>query len=226
MSNEEKVLSFENFLYKLKGNQVEIIGYNGSSKIIEIPAKIKSKSVTSIGDYAFYPKELNSVGQSSVIAEKVILPDSIKEIGKHAFSKNKLTEFIFPKKLKTIGHYAFYDNLLKELTLPNSVTSIGKQSFRNNRLTNVKLSENLEVINDYSFAENFIKEIEITKSITTIGDYAFKVNELKHIVVPKTVEVIGLNPFVYNENLKEVINFCKKDVSFTFGKKPKIYNNA
>lgn len=223
MTNEENVLTYEGFLYKLEGNQIKITGYIGSDKAVNIPSKIKSKTVSIIGDYAFFPKELNKIGQSSVILEKVTLPDSIKHIGKHAFAKNKLKIFNFPKKLKLIDDYAFYGNLLKELTIPNSVTFIGKQSFRNNQLNNLKLSENIEVISDYSFAENFLKEVEIPKSVKTIGDYAFKVNEMKILLIPKTVETIGLNPFVYNE-LNKVINYCKKDVSFTFGKKPKIFN--
>lgn len=224
MSNEEKVLSFEDFSYKLTENQIEIIGYNGTNKIIEVPAKIKNKAVSIIGDYAFYPKELNNKGKSSVIAEQIILPDSIKKIGKHALSKNQLIEFNFPKKLKLIEDYAFYDNFLKELIIPNSVTYIGKQSFRNNKLIRVKLSESIEDISDYAFCENFLTEIEIPKSVKRIGDYAFKVNEMKHILIPKNIEVIGLNPFVYNDKLDRIINYCKKDILFTFGKKPKIFN--
>jgi acetyltransferase-like isoleucine patch superfamily enzyme len=54
---------------------IEITGYVGVLQNVKIPSKIRGLPVTSIGDNAFYGKNLTSV----------IIPDSVTKIGKGVF---------------------------------------------------------------------------------------------------------------------------------------------
>ena len=65
------------FTYEvLSDNTVLITDYNGGAENVTVPAKIGGKTVTKIGNYAFY----ECVGMKSVK-----LPDGLKEIGDYAF---------------------------------------------------------------------------------------------------------------------------------------------
>ena len=68
--------------------------------------------------------------------EKIILPDSLVEIGDDAFANNyHLMEVTFGENLKKVGKYAFAgcDNLWQAV-LPDTVTEIGLGAFSCNRL--------------------------------------------------------------------------------------------
>jgi hypothetical protein len=75
-----------------------ITGYSGDSKDVVIPAKIKGKPVTSIGESAFNNKELTSV----------TIPDGITSIGNSAFASNQLTSVTIPDGVTSIGDSAFF----------------------------------------------------------------------------------------------------------------------
>lgn len=63
--------------------------------------------------------------------EKIVFPDSLVEIEKHAFSGNDyLKEVVFGKNLKTVGEDAFEGcKNLKQALLPDSVSEIGLLAF-------------------------------------------------------------------------------------------------
>ena len=81
-----------------------------------------SRSVTSIGDYAFsgcsglksviIPDGVTSIGASSFVActglTSVLIPDSVTIIPERAFANAGLTSITIPKSVTNIGYYAFY----------------------------------------------------------------------------------------------------------------------
>lgn len=83
----------------LNNGTAEITGYIGNGGNIVIPDTVGGKSVTSIGEKAFY---------NCTSLESVILPDSLTRIGHYAFSHCKnLKSVSIPDNTKFIGGYAF-----------------------------------------------------------------------------------------------------------------------
>ncbi|MBR2916647.1 MAG: leucine-rich repeat domain-containing protein, partial [Clostridia bacterium] len=62
---------------------------------------------------------------------KVVIPDSVTEIGEMAFLvQTTLKEIIIPSSVTKIGEHAFVCCVsLKEITIPSSVTEIGEYAF-------------------------------------------------------------------------------------------------
>lgn len=109
---------------------------------------------------------------------KVILPESLKEIEKHAFINcNHLEEITLPSKLTEIGDMAFYNcENLKRIELPESVQKIGKEAFVNDeKLEEVIIKGNLLSIGDYAFAgcTNLKKVTFLGNAPETVGEEIF-----------------------------------------------------
>ena len=101
------------FSYYLNSdNTVTITEYTGSETNLDIPSTIAGKSVTSIGDSAFY----NCTSLASIK-----IPSSVTSIGDRAFSSCES---------------------LTSVTIPNSVTSIGDDAFQScTSLTSINVGE-------------------------------------------------------------------------------------
>ncbi len=135
-----------------------VIGYNGVSQNVKIPAIIDGGNVTSIGEGAFYGK-----GNISTIT----ISDSVTEIGRAAFSTcPNLTAVTFgrgitalppellrgckvlssvklPETLTLIGDFAFEGCLrLESLYIPASVTEIGFDAFMGCEWLTLDVSDN------------------------------------------------------------------------------------
>ena len=115
---------------------IMIIGYTGSDTEVVIPNKINGKSVTSIGNYAFFwCDSLTSIS----------IPDSVTSIGYGAFEGCKSLTSI--KASENNANYSSTDGVLFNkdqttivtypggktgaYTIPDSVTSIGNGVFYN-----------------------------------------------------------------------------------------------
>ena len=99
-----------------------LAGYLGNATELTLPIEYNGKSVTNIGDYAFYScTELTSV----------TIPNSVTSIGNYAFyGCSGITSIEIPNNVTSIGNFAFYDcEGLTDATIGNSVTSIGSQAF-------------------------------------------------------------------------------------------------
>ena len=87
--------------YKITGDEVAITSYdNEASGALTIPATIEGKTVTSIGERAFYYCE----GLTTIT-----IPDSVTSIGKYAFSQcRSLTSVTIGAGVTSIGNGALY----------------------------------------------------------------------------------------------------------------------
>lgn len=124
--------------------------------------------------------------------KKIVLPDSLKRIGKYAFEGcNELEKINLPEGLEEIEEGTFlYCYSLKSIVLPDSLKRIGKSAFMYDELEEINLPEGLEEIGEEAFSHCYT---------------------LKSIVIPDSVKTVGSNAFYVCENLKEIT--IGKDVS-------------
>ncbi|MDE6293309.1 MAG: leucine-rich repeat domain-containing protein, partial [Clostridiales bacterium] len=132
---------------------------------------IKSNSITTIGDYAFYKTAITSVN----------IPTDVTTIGIYAFYGNNLSSVTIPSKVTTIGNYAFYGSSLGALTVPASVTTIGDYAFYNNNIATL------------AFVNGSL--------LNSIGAYAFACNDMTSVELPDTLTTISSNPFLNCKSL-------------------------
>ena len=108
---------------------------------------------------------------------EVIIPDNINVIGSFSFMNNPvIRRVIIPKTVKQIEKNAFSNCIsLEEITIPGNVVCIGELSFAFcKNLKSVKLSEGLVEICDNAFLScNNLSKINIPDSIRNIGYFAF-----------------------------------------------------
>lgn len=135
-----------------------------------IPAEIDGIPVVAIADYAF-------VGSRSITGIGP-LPETIKHIGKKAFSDcTELEgEIVLPSELVTIDEYAFSNTALGgALYVPSSVREIGKGAFRSSSISSLIMDEGIESIGEEAFAYNLSLsgDIYIPASVKSIDGTAF-----------------------------------------------------
>lgn len=193
-----------------------ITGYRGKDLDIVTPADIGGLPVTSIGNRAFFSKDLISVnipegvtliGESAFLKNRlasVIIPESVTVIGNFAFANSRLTSITLPQNVTTIGQYAFENNNLASIIIPESVTSIGAGAFNSNSLTSVTIPQNITIIENEVFKGNNLTSIMLPEGLTAIGNRSFQGNSLTSVIIPDNVMTIGDYAF-YRNNLTNII---------------------
>ena len=158
------------FAYEDVEGGISITGYSIEGGLdVVIPSNINGKKVVSIGNDAFTTRGVEPTGISTNKIEyniqplynkkdnyevvplgaisdglgitSVIIPNTVKIIGKGAFRENKLTSVTIPTSVTSIGNSAFCDNKLTSVTIPNNVTSIGTSAFRKDGSSNPNLTK-------------------------------------------------------------------------------------
>ena len=143
------------FTYTETNGNITITGYNGQGGAVKIPAYIKGKPVTSIGDYVFGNKKLTSV----------TIPDSVTSIGNSAFHGNQLTSVTIPNSITIIEGFVFGNNQLTNLIIPNSVTHIMFYAFQFNQFTNITIPDSVTHIGSGAFFYNDLASITIGANV-------------------------------------------------------------
>lgn len=200
----------------LSDGTYEVTAYNGKGNAVAVPLTYNGKSVTSIGDMAFY---------YCLDITSVSLPSSIKNIGSSAFSGcMEMTKINIPSGVKTIGNNAFKDCFkLQSISLPDGLTEIEDGAFDScMALTDITIPDSVKRIGNSAFsvctglkkvtipsgvteiAENafyhciVLTEVTIPDTVTSISDRAFyECTSLKAVTIPKSVTEIGEQAFGY-----------------------------
>ena len=149
------------------------------------------KGVVSICDEAF--KECTGMCG-------VILPSSLKYIGRDCF-KNRCIEHVdFPDSLKYIGPNAFAKTGLKEIDLSNTkLTELTDGVFSGStNLRLLKLPRTLIKIGKEAVSKATFIVLEIPDSVEVLDDYAIQSYELRRIVFPSSLKVLGIRPIGYH----------------------------
>ena len=155
-------------------------------------------------------------------AEKVTVPEGIKEIGDCAFLPNSIMEepkakkIVLPKGIEKIGEDASANRLnLKEVTLPDGLKEIETRAFYYSGLTKVEVPESVEKFGKGVFEDNDIKEAILPDSMKVIPEGIFReCDELEKVNVPKNLTTVkagafestkvDVKAFLANENLTSI----------------------
>lgn len=110
--------------------------------------------------------------------KKLVLPDSVTEIGKFAFFDfPSLEDVTLPNGITNISSYAFWNcTSLKSVTIPDGVKSIGSKAFQDcTSLTDITIPNNVEEIGNFAFGGcTNLKSVTIPDSVTNIDEDAFR----------------------------------------------------
>lgn len=138
------------------------------------------------------------------------LSNGLDSICEQAFYKDpKLNKLILPITLKYIGKNAFLgNNGIKELTIPKSVSSIESFCFFDcYGIEKISFEGGeLKDINDHVFANcEGLKELVLGEGIETIDEYAFSgCDSLESITLPKSITYLSENLFEGCDRLSTV----------------------
>ena len=170
----------DNFTYTDNGTSITITGYvTKPTGVLDIPATLNGKPVTSIGSYAFrWCSELTSV----------TIPSSVTSIGRESFSGCGLTSVTIPNSVTSIGNEAFFG-----CTVLTGITVLaGNISYSS--LDGVLLNFAQTTLIQYPCGKT--GKYSIPASVTSIGSSAFDgCAGLTSVVIPSSVTNIGTKAF-------------------------------
>jgi hypothetical protein len=197
---------------------IRITGYKGKDTNVTVPAVIGKKTVTEVGKMAFSPKKKDAYQENRKNVVSVILPETVKVIGKNAFAEcSNLESVDIPDGVTSIGDNAFDDcGSLKSIVLPKSITSVGNYMFSYcENLESVGIPDGVISIGKYAFSNCFsLESVVIPNGVTSIGDYAFvECGSLKSVVIPDGTACIGTGIFEDCYDLKSISVPAGMDVS-------------
>lgn len=145
--NSSLVLTYLDFVFVvINNNELKLTKYLGDEIEIIIPSELNGMKVTTIGEKAFYMKNI----------ETISLPNTVKLIDNNAFSYcESLKHIEIPSSVKEIQEYAFYN-----------CTS----------LTSIKLNEGLEILGASAFARCDLSTAIIPSTLKVCGGSIFNDN--------------------------------------------------
>lgn len=165
---------FWSFKKRSDGTMI-ITGYKGDRTEITVPEKIGGIPVTAIEKYAFSPEAKyikDEHRESRKALTRVILPDSVTEIGEFAFFKCKsLTYIKLPKSLAEISKGMLELISINEIVIGGNVKRIGALAFLGcQALKTVVLCEGVEEIGSGAFYHcDILETIELPRSVNKIA---------------------------------------------------------
>lgn len=155
---------------------------------------------TQILPYTFY----------SASTAKVVLPDTIKEIGDYAFAYSALTQIELGENVTSLGEQAFSGSKLTSIALPANLTSVslGAFAFCEDLESVVFAADSkIKTVEEGAFAScTALKVIDFGEngSLEIIGQEALTNTGLESIVLPATLKELGLAAMRNNEFLTTV----------------------
>ena len=112
---------------------------------------------------------------------KIIIPDHVNYNGRNlavtsiiSMTSSDITDVILPSSLKEIGKNAFVGSGLKELVIPEGVTTIGARAFRNSQIVHITIPQSVVSIGDGAFSYcKSLESVHIPEAVSEIPSEAF-----------------------------------------------------
>ena len=213
-------------IYEIDSESVVIRGYHSLEEItvLEIPESISfdsfniKKKVIGIGEEAF----ANNFNGNIHIKE-VIIPSTVKEIGKNAFANNEYLEKITFKsgsnyRIIEEGTFSNIPNL-REFKIPENVMGISEYAFKGtninkfignqyfiwteNLLINTNASNQTNLVAVY--ANPFVEEIRFPDNVKSMSGSIFENNKNIKKIDLNQITHVSPNAFT-NSSIEEIVN--------------------
>jgi len=185
--------------YETIGFEVHIYGCATNTRgDLVIPDEIDGYPVTKIREYAFMDRTLIT---------SVQIPDSVVEIGKHAFQgAHSLLSISIPPKA-TLKEFVFYNCIkLTVVDWPVSIPEIPEGTFNGCAgLKQIDLPEGITKISSVAFSQSGLESIVLPSSVRTIEGMAFSMcSKLTSVTIPSGASEIGDKAFASSLYLTQV----------------------
>ena len=178
------------------------------------------------------PDEIFSTSKQYSLIKSVVIPSSVKIIGKSAFSGFSPSDVELPDGLEEIGDSAFYNSgyseqeEIDELVLPSSLKKIGQNAFKGWKIKKIVIPEGVEEIGSYAFynysysSDTHLKEVELPSTLKSLGSDAFYYNYLETLKFGGTLfELFSLLKDVSVSSYSNLKIYCgDEDVTAFFTK--------
>lgn len=201
-----------------KDGTLKLLDYWGATpEVLEIPAKISGKAVTSISDGVFV-----LCGESYEVnkTKTLIIPETLTDIPSGSHDQLDYLEEIIVEE----GNKAYrseggvmYDKDMKtlewcpcsrkgSLTIPDGIEKIAGVSFRDSALSEIYLPESLKEIEGAAFEGcSNLTGIALPESVEEIGMHAFlDCEKLREVIVPEGINAISDGVFAYCSALSSI----------------------
>ncbi len=147
-----------------------LMAYVANEKVVEIP-----EGVVRIAPLAFATEEYYFNVPTIDRVSKIIMPNSVKEIGDNAFANR---------------------GKLKELQLSNSLEKVGSSVIYKCPITKLEIPTGIKEMSEYAFAYSYVENIVISEGYTTMPAYCFWANsKLKTVMLPSTLKTLNVSTF-------------------------------
>lgn len=158
-------------------------------------------------------RELDGTFRGFYNLTSVVLPESVKKVGKSTFEQCRSLESIDLSGVTELDTENLFTNCfsLKSVILPDNLTEIGPYMFSNCKsLVSLTIPQSVTVIGENAFSKCAIETIVLPQNLTEIGTKAFYISDLKEIFIPKSVTYIGEAAFV-TFTFNQLTVYCEVD---------------
>ncbi len=192
-------------------NEVEIL--SADAKIGNVLNRINVRGDVTIPSSIYYEginykvTSLRNTFKGAEYLESVVIPNTVKSIGKETFNGCKyLQNIIIPSSVTKIGYAAFASSGLRDIKIPNTVVSIEDYAFQNCQFPKVTIPNSVTYMGKSVFGLNkVLKDVIIPNSVTEIPEDAFCFCEsLENISIPNSIRSIGKAAFQGCESLRKI----------------------
>lgn len=166
----------------------------GNTSIENIDINPKNKYYTSIDGIVYTADKKTLIRCPVGKSGKVVIPDGVTTIGRHAFRSCKISEVVIPDSVTEIGISAFTESHIQDFTLGKGMPYIGKYMFSTcKNIKHIHIPSHIKEIMSSAFSACNAEDIVLDEGVERIGLNAFEVstaNDTK-IILPSSVKMIG-----------------------------------
>lgn len=202
------------YLLTIKEDQCVSIGYTEEAlhdptiKEIIIPEEVEYEGVT-----------YTVTGISPGGFEKLLCPGITPEGKNHLQGCTESVRVVLPETIEEIGERAFYQAHVSSINLPESLTTLGKECFSQALLENdIVIPGGVTVIPKDAFSWIWkVKKVTLSSGVEEIEESAFIFSEIREYYIPSTVCSIGNQAFAYGMQRKVEVEDLEGFMNLGFG---------